>query len=240
MRDGSLTPDGTVPPATPLDTAPGLTPIEPTPLRVQVADVLRSAIVTGRLRPGTALREVALSEQLNVSRAPIREAIQDLENDGLVETVAYKGSRVKPLSLREVTETCEMRHRFEVMAVRRILEQGTSTTELWAPCRAMEHAAKAGDREALVAADEVFHRTLIELSDHELLGQLWGGLYLRIHQIMSLRNDEDVDLRDIAGTHPPIVEALEARDVETAVRLVAEHADALADFDPASIAEAAE
>ena len=42
----------------------------------------------------------------------------------------------------------------------------------------------------------------------------------------------------IAGTHPPIVEALESGDVETAVRLVAEHADALADFDPASIAEA--
>lgn len=217
-----------------------LGPIEPTPLRVQVADVLRSAIVTGRLRPGTALREVALAEQLNVSRAPIREAIQDLENDGLVETVAYRGSRVKPLSVREVAETCEMRHRFEVMAVRRILEQGTPTAELWTPCRTMEEAARAGDREALVAADEVFHRTLIRLSDHELLAQLWAGLYLRIHQIMSLRNDHEVDLRDIAGTHPPIVEALEAGDVETAVSLVAEHADALADFDPASIADAAE
>jgi len=49
-----------------------------------------------------------------------------------------------------------------------------------------------------------------------------------------------VDLSDIAGTHPPIVEALEAGDVETAVRLVSEHADALADFDPASIAESQE
>ena len=67
----------------------------------------------------------------------------------------------------------------------------------------------------------------------------WGdaGLYLRIHQIMSLRYDEEVDLTDIAGTHPPIVEALEAGDVELAVRLVSEHANALADFDPASIAD---
>jgi DNA-binding GntR family transcriptional regulator len=219
------------------DTPPPLGPIEQTPLRVQVAERLRSAIVTGRLRPGTALVETALAEQLNVSRAPIREAIQDLENDGLVETVAYRGKRVKPLTVREVAEVCEMRQRFEVMAVRRILDRGTGVAALWAPCRAMEEAAAAGDREALVAADEAFHRTLIQLSDHQLLAQLWAGLYLRIHQIMSLRNDQEVDLADIVGTHPPIVEALESGDEEQAVRLVAEHADALADFDPASIAE---
>jgi DNA-binding GntR family transcriptional regulator len=219
---------------------PALDPIEQTPLRVQVAARLRAAIVTGRLRPGDALTETALAEQLKVSRAPIREAIQDLENDGLVETVPYRGKRVKPLTVREVVEICEMRQRFEVMAVRRIVEKGTPAEALWAPCREMETAAAAGDREALVAADEAFHRTLIQLSDHELLAQLWAGLYMRIHQIMSLRVDEDVDLSDIAGTHPPIVEALEAGDVETAVRLVSEHADALADFDPASIAESQE
>ncbi len=217
--------------------APTLGPIEQTPLRVQVAARLRSAIVTGRLRPGTALVETALAEQLNVSRAPIREAIQDLENDGLVETVAYRRKRVKPLTVREVAEICEMRQRFEVMAVRRVLERGTPVEGLWEPCRAMTAAAAEGDREALVVADEAFHRTLIRLSDHQLLGQLWAGLYLRIHQIMSLRNDEEVHLADIAETHPPIVRALEARDVDRAVRLVSEHAHALADFDPASIAE---
>ena len=217
--------------------ASSLRPIEQTPLRVQVAEILRSAIVTGKLRPGAVLVETALAEQLNVSRAPIREAIQDLENDGLVETVAYRGKRVKPLTVREVSETCEMRQRFEVMAVRRILDHGTTVDALWIPCRAMEAAAAAGDREALVTADEVFHRTLIQLSDHRLLAQLWAGLYLRIHQIMFLRNDREVDLADIAGTHPPIIKALEASDTELAERLVSEHSDALADFDPASIAD---
>ena len=219
------------------DPSPMLGPIEQTPLRVQVAERIRSAIITGKLRPGTALVETALAEQLGVSRAPIREAIQDLENDGLVETVAYRRKRVKPMTVREVTEICEMRQRFEVMAVRRILEHGTAVDALWTSCTAMDETAAAGDREGLVAADETFHRTLIRLSDHELLAQLWAGLYLRIHQIMSLRNDRDVDLVDIAGTHPPIVSALEAHDEERAVRLVSEHANALADFDPASIAE---
>lgn len=214
-----------------------LAPIEQTPLKVQIADQLRRAIVTGRLRPGDVLVETALAEQLNVSRAPIREAVQILENDGLVETVAYKGKRVKPLTVREVVETCEMRTVFEVTAARRILASGTAVDALWQPCREMEQAAAAGDRVALVAADEAFHRRLIELSDHMLLTQLWAALYLRIHQIMSLRNDRDVNLADIAANHPPIVRALAARDGALAERLIAEHTHALASFDPASVAE---
>ena len=227
------------PPATGSPAAPAaaLAPIEQTPLKVQIADQLRRAIVTGRLRPGAALVETALAEQLNVSRAPIREAVQILENDGLVETVAYKGKRVKPLTVREVIETCEMRTVFEVTAARRVLANGTAVDTLWQPCRVMEEAAAAGDREALVVADEAFHRLLIELSGHALLTQLWAGLYLRIHQIMSLRNDRDVNLVDIAANHPPIVRALAAGDGALAERLIAEHTHALASFDPASVAE---
>jgi len=214
-----------------------LGPIEQTPLKLQIADRLRRAIVTGRLRPGTVLVETALAEQLNVSRAPVREAVQILESDGLVETVAYKGKRVKPLTVREVVETCEMRTVFEVTAARRILAAGISVEPLWEPCRAMERAAAAANREALVAADEAFHRMLIRLSDHALLAQLWAALYLRIHQIMSLRNDRSVDLAAIAANHPPIVNALAARDTALAERLISEHTHALASFDPATVAE---
>ena len=214
-----------------------LAPIEQTPLRVQVADALRRAIITGKLRPGTVLVETALAEQMNVSRAPIREAIQILEGDGLIETVAYKGKRVKPLTAREVGETYGLREVFEVLAVRRILERRRPVGPLWEHCRAMEAAAAAGDREALTAADEAFHRTLIRLSDHDLLLTLWNSLYLRIHQIMALRNTAQPHLADVAATHPPIVRALEAGDLDRAVRLIAEHTRSLADFDPASIAE---
>ncbi len=216
---------------------PGFAPLAQTPLKVQIAERLRRAIVTGRLRPGEVLIETALAGQLGVSRAPVREAVQILESDGLVETVAYKGKRVKPLTVREVVETCQMRTVFEVTAARRILAAGTPVEALRGPCQAMERAAAADDREALVGADEAFHRTLIALSDHQLLAQLWAGLYLRIHQIMSLRRDRDVDLVDIAANHPPIVKALAARDAALAERLLTEHTHALASFDPASVAQ---
>jgi len=218
--------------------APELAPIEQTPLKVQIADRLRRAIINGKMRPGTVLVETALAEQMNVSRAPIREAIQILEADGLVETVAYKGKRVKPLTVREVTETYEMRQVYEVLAVRRIIDSGADVSALWKPGRDMADAADAGDRESLVAADENFHRTLIRLADHDLLLQTWNSIYLRVHQIMALRTDRKVPLADIAANHPPIIRALEARDLDLAVALISDHTRALNDFDPASIAQA--
>lgn len=222
---------------TPTLADPGLSPIEQTPLRVQIADRLRRAIVTGRLRPGMVLVETALAEQMNVSRAPIREAIQILEADGLVETVAYKGKRVKPLSVREVSETYEMRQVYEVMAVRRIIAHGVDVTPLWEPCRDMEKAGAAGDRDSLIAADERFHRLLIELADHGLLLDSWNSIYLRVHQIMALRNDRRVPLSDIAANHPPIVKALADRNMDLAVELISEHTRSLGDFNPETIVQ---
>lgn len=213
-------------------------PIENVPLRVQVADRLRSAILSGRLKPGTGLVETALAEQMNVSRAPIREAIQILENDGLVETIAYKGKRVKPLTAREVEETYSLREVFEVMAVHRILENNAPLDDLRTHCDEMVAAAKADDFAALVAADEAFHHALIRLADHDLLLASWKNLYLRIHQIMALRNRDERNLTDVASNHPPIVQALADGDATRAIELISDHTRILAAFDPASIVEA--
>ncbi|MEM6593733.1 MAG: GntR family transcriptional regulator [Pseudomonadota bacterium] len=216
---------------------PDIAPIENVPLRVQVADRLRAAILSGRLRPGAGLVETALAEQMKVSRAPIREAIQILENDGLVETIAYKGKRVKPLTTREVDETYSLREVYEVMAARRILENKAPLDVLRTHCDAMMQAAENDDFAALIAADEAFHHALIRLADHDLLLASWKSLYLRIHQIMALRNRGEENLTEIAGNHPPIVDALADNDAERAIRLIADHTRMLADFDPASIVQ---
>ena len=212
-------------------------PIEIVPLRIQVAKQLRDAILSGRLRPGVGLVETALAEQMKVSRAPIREAIQILENDGLVETIAYKGKRVKPLTTRQVKETYDLREIFEVMAVRRILENGAPLDALRDQCDRMQAAADADDFATLIAGDKAFHHALIQLADHDLLLASWKNLYLRSHQIMSLRSRDERNLHDIAGNHPPIVNALRDGDADRAVMLISEHTQALAAFDPETIAQ---
>ena len=210
-------------------------PIENVPLRTQVADRLRQAILSGQLPLGSSLVETALAEQLNVSRAPIREAIQILENDGLVETIAYKGKRVKPLTVREVGEAYSLREIYEVMAVRRILESRTPVDALHEHCHDMTAAAKAENFSELTAADEAFHRTLIRLADHDLLMASWKNLYLRIHQIMAIRNRVERDLAEVAKNHPPIVQALEVNDADLAIKLITDHTRILAALDPSII-----
>lgn len=209
---------------------PDLGKIESVPLRTVVADMLRKAIINGKMKPGTAIVEMALAEQLNVSRAPVREAIQILEGEGLIETVAYKGKRVKPLTPKEVEELYSLREQFEAFAVRRIIEAGVDVSLLHQHCSAMSAAAEADDFEALMDADEAFHRSLIQLADHRLLLSMWDNLFLRIHQIMALRNRANRDLRTVARKHPPIVAAIEGRDFVTAISLISDHTRSAADL----------
>lgn len=197
--------------------------IENVPLRVSVADIIRQAIINGTMRPGTPVIEMALAEQLNVSRAPVREAIQILEADGLIESEPYKGKRVKPLTMKEVEELYSLREQFEAFAIRRVVESHADVSELRAHSDAMFAAAEIGDLNALNVADEAFHRTLIRLANHSLMLSLWDNLYLRIRQIMAIRNSANRDLRAVARNHPPIIEAIERRDMILAISLISDH-----------------
>jgi len=213
--------------------APGdIARIENVPLRVSVADIIRQAIINGTMRPGTPVVEMALAEQLNVSRAPVREAIQILEADGLIESEPYKGKRVKPLSIKEVEELYSLREQFEAFAIRRIVESRADVSELTTHSDAMFAAAETGDLAALNVADEAFHRTLIRLADHNLMLSLWDNLYLRIRQIMALRNSANRDLRAVARNHPPIIAALEKRDMILAISLISDHTRSAAQISP--------
>jgi DNA-binding GntR family transcriptional regulator len=213
------------------ETAPtDIARIENLPLRMQVADTLRRAIINGKMKPGTPIVEMNLANQLNISRAPVREAIQILENEGLIETVAYKGKRVKPLTPREVEELYSLREQFEAFAVRRIIEFNKDVAPLEQFCQAMAEAAARDDFEALMLADEAFHRTLIILSDHAILLSVWDNLFLRIHQIMALRNKANRDLNDVAKNHPPIVAALRKKDIILAISLISDHTRSAADI----------
>lgn len=197
------------------------------PLRQRVAAVLRDAILAGSLRPGAPLVEKAIAEELEISRAPVREAIRSLAKEGLVESIPYKGSRVRVLHARDVQEVYSMRGLLERYAVRQLLTAPTppDLAPLADACTAMETAAAAGDAGGVNAADEHYHRTLIALADHELLLGMWNLIELRARHAMGLRNVQLGDLRAVAANHRAIVDAMRAGDLERSLRLVTEHVD---------------
>jgi len=198
-------------------------------LRERVADVLREAILGGALAPGAPLVEKAIADELDISRAPVREAIRMLAQEGLVESVPYRGSSVRRLDTRDVTEVYSMRGLLERYAVRRILADDADPAERLAPlraaCEAMQTCAEADDLKGLSAADERFHRALIALAHHDLLMDVWSLISLRARHAMGLRNAQLRAPLRVVANHRAIVDALADGDLERSLALVTAHID---------------
>lgn len=194
-------------------------------LREQILDVLREAILTGDLKPGQTLIETDLASQLGVSRAPLREAIQTLNNEGLIETIPYHGSKVRTLSKTDLEELYSLRSVLEVFAIRRIISQNDpeQVEQLQSIYQIMLVAAEAGDIKQVNKIDRVFHDTLIEMSNHSLLQSMWNSVALRVRQVMALINMRNSDIKQVAYNHLPIIEAIRDNDVICAVQLIEAH-----------------
>jgi len=136
----------------------------PSALAERVFAQLRSDILHARLRPGEALSENGLAARLGVSRTPVREAVQRLVREGLVQVLPQRGSYVALLSIRRIRDALFVREAVETEIVRRILaapENPTAIEALEASMERQTQALSAGDLEATMRADEDFHRTLL-------------------------------------------------------------------------------
>ncbi len=202
-----------------------LNQIDNKPLRDRVLDALREAIISAELKPGDPLIELELSNQLGVSRAPLREAIQILSREGLVETMPYRGAIVRNLTRRDIEELYSLRSVLESFAAQRIIERSdpAHVARLRAIFETMLAAAKDGDLKAVNNIDREFHDTLIDLSEHNLLVITWSSVSMRVRQVMALRNRRNSDITRIAYNHLPIIEAIEKANETEALKLIREH-----------------
>lgn len=202
-----------------------LNQIENRPLRERVLDALREAIISGDLKPGQPLIETELAASLGVSRAPLREALQILSSEGLVETIPYTGTSVRHLTRTDIEELYSLRSVLETFAIRRIIAQrNPHLVEQLRMCfTAMLAAAESGDIKQVNNIDRLFHDTLIELSGHHLLMNSWNVVSMRVRQVMALLNRRNSDLKKIAYNHLPFIEAMEKGDEEKAIALIQKH-----------------
>jgi len=193
--------------------------------RERVLSALRDAIIHGEFKPGQALIETELAAQLGTSRAPLREALQVLSTEGLVEIVPYHGATVRALVRRDIEELCSLRTVMETFAARLIIERGDrrDIDELRAVFDAMLAAAEAGDIKAVSSIDRDFHDTLIRLCQHKLLESTWNVVSLRVRYVMAQRNRRFTDIRQIAFNHLAIIDAIAQGDLALVTRLIDVH-----------------
>lgn len=195
-------------------------------------DSLRRDIVSGALKPGAPLRMAQLSERYAMGFSPLREALNRLQAERLVTSVALKGFSVAPLSMDEMWDATNTRILIETRALRLSIEQGGDEWE--AGIVAALHAlllqagrgtASAEDARALETRHHAFHKALLAACGSGWLMEFFQRLYLESeryrHPMLAPRAGEPA--RDVQAEHEALAKATLARNGDLAAALLADH-----------------
>lgn len=205
--------------------ATSLLRLEKTSLREQALSALRRAITTGQLPPGTHLVETELSEALQISRGTLREAMRQLQQEGLISAGARGRLSVRHLDTKEIRDIFDVRAALESLAARELASRPDRSADVAALRHAVDEMGKwaASNLEDRIEADLRFHRTMCQLSGNETLLHQWSSLEGSIRMsIMFAGVDRAIKNMD-AKRHHDIVDAIESGDTERAAAAVMEH-----------------
>lgn len=190
-----------------------------------VCDRLRTAIVDGMLAPAGRLKIDALAERFRCSHMPVREALRRLEGEGLVVVEANRGARVRTLDARFVDDLFDLRTALESMLTRRAAERADAAAldELERIEATLEKAAARGNSRAVLAANHAFHRRIYAASGN---AEACGVVDRHWNLIAALWSRHGYGRERYAGVvadHRALLDALRARDGETAAALATAH-----------------
>jgi DNA-binding GntR family transcriptional regulator len=191
----------------------------------QVVEILRSAIIMGTYEPGERLVEATLSTELGTSRGPVREALRQLESEGLVESFPYRGAVVLGVSddevqqvlipIRLTLERFSFLHALDRMSEEDFAELGK---QVWL----MEQAALADDLARHVEADLRFHEIVISASGQTHTEQIWRSIWPRIRAYF-YRYGRGQDLMTMVEEHRDLLAALQTRDPSQVLARLEKH-----------------
>jgi DNA-binding GntR family transcriptional regulator len=199
--------------------------LTPTSLREQAAQVIRASILADELKAGEIYSATVLAQRLGVSPTPVREAMLDLANGGLVEPVRNRGFRILMPDERDLDEISELRLMLEPAAMRSVSELATDAqlAELESVVVEIEERAEAADVAGFLVADREFHLGLLEILGNRRLVRLVAQLrdQTRLSGISELAREGN--LTASAREHRDILAALRARDTDAAEQLMRKH-----------------
>jgi len=199
--------------------------LEKTSLREQALASLRRAITTGELAPGTHLVETELSDALSISRGTLREAMRQLQQEGLISAGARGRLSVRHLDAKEIKDIFDVRASLESLAARTLATQTDRSAAVAALRKAVTEMERRTDAhlDDRIEADLKFHRTMCQLTGNETLLHQWSSLEGSIRMsIMFAGVDRALKNMD-AGRHHAIVDAIESGDADKAAATVQGH-----------------
>lgn len=196
-------------------------------LRDDISNRLRWSILSGELTPGERLVETRLAKKWGVSRGPIREAIQLLQQQGLVVSRPHLGAYVAQINVEEMELLIQLRCFVEGFAAEKATFQVSrrDIASLRELVRTMVTAARQDEHDVLLEADVQFHEAILKLSGSDLLLHLWRSMDgpVRMRMNNDLHQPSRLSLEETAHDHLAIVDALESGDPEKARIAVVNH-----------------
>lgn len=205
-------------------------------LKTTVYERLRDDILYGVLRPGDLLIERKLAERFGVSKTPVREALMELRQEGLVEVIHRAGYFVSKVSVEDVQSIFHLRHLLETeaatLAASRARPDDLARLEQLVSGLSQALSAAAAEVEPSGSAvknyrrlNRGFHVAVAEASQNRLLVEFVQRLMIAVERLLThdLITSRGSDLNHLELEHAPILDAIRQRDPETATRLMAEH-----------------
>ena len=192
----------------------------------QVHGFIQHALLSGHLDPGDRLAEGELAAALGVSRTPIREALRQLDSDGLVVVLPHRGTFVRALDPRRGRQLYEARLLVEPATARaaaaRVTDEQLETLRpLLASAR---YEARSGDMGGASVDNEAFHLALFRIAGNDVLLELWTRIWAewQLFRVCAWRNEPHRP-RAVATEHAELYDALAARDEDRAGATMENH-----------------
>jgi DNA-binding GntR family transcriptional regulator len=191
-------------------------------MRHHIRDAIVSRILEGAYPAGTRLKELALAREFNVSQAPVREALRELEALHLVQTEHYRGTRVRDIDVGELRQAYELRLLIEQASVHRALPCSADDLQaLEMETATMQRTTAPRDNDAHMAAVLRFHRKLVEMSNNALFLRAWESMAWDVRARVAVKRIglSAVNVRqEYMQRREKIVKALRAGDGDAAAR----------------------
>jgi DNA-binding GntR family transcriptional regulator len=199
--------------------------VTPQPVRRQVEERLREAIISSRFMPGEHLSDRLLCDLFGVSRGVIREAVRLLEAEGLVTVIPNRGPFVAFLSPEEAVQVFELRAVLEALAGQNFAERATAEeiAELRAVFEEIAATRPGADRMALLRLKSRFYDVLLRGCRNAYVGRMLDQLLNRVSQLRATSLSDPARLPASIAELRRIVEAVERRDRDAAWNACREH-----------------
>lgn len=191
----------------------------------QIFNKIREDILSGNYAQGEELKEATLGKKLGVSRTPVREALRQLELEGLVEIIPNRGARVTGISEKDIADIYVIRSRLEGLAARWAAEHisGEEIAELEEVILLSEFHLKKSQKDQMVRLDGRFHEIMYRAAGSRMLEHVLTDFhyYVKMARFTSVKTKNRAE--ESVREHKAILEAVKNRDSALAEKLANEH-----------------